>query len=133
MHRPLKPRASLRPDAGQGAPAPFDFIARLWRQGLSFNILAGIFMLAVPALSHAVLTRLLPCFEADGTGASVFFTTWIGAVLLYAAAVSIAMWRAAPPRGAGARVPKIVAAAFFALSLLYALYLFASWVYLGTA
>ena len=132
MPRPLKPRASLRPDAGQGAPSPFAFAARLWRRGLSFNILAGIFMLAVPALAHALLSRLLPCFEADGTGASVFFTAWIGAVLLYAAAVSIAMWRAAPPRGAGPRVPKVVAAAFFALSLLYALYLFASWVYLGT-
>ena len=131
MPRPRKP--SARQTGAMQDAALIAFFSRLWRCGISFNILAGIFMLAVPALAHAVFSRLLPHVGPDGTAVSVFFTVWIGAVLLYAAAVSIAMWRAQPPRGAGARVPKAIATAFFVLSLLYALYLFASWVYLDAA
>ncbi len=130
---PRSPKPRLSPQPGDGRSAFISSAGRLWRRGLSFNILAGIFMLAVPALLHAVFSRLLPVIGPEGPAASVFFTVWIGVVLLYAAAVSIAMWRAAPPRGAAPRLPRIVAAAFFALSLLYALYLFASWVYLGAA
>ncbi len=107
---------------------------RLWQGGLSFNIMVGIFMLAIPVLAHVTISNLLmPLVDVRGTFASIFFTIWICAVLLYAAVVSIGMWRTNPPARTVAKtyLPKTIAGAFFLLSLLYALYLFCSWIYLG--
>ena len=110
-----------------------DLPVRLWRGELSFSVMAGIFMLAIPALLHLTASRLmLPLIEPQGAISDVFFTAWICSAVLYAAAICIGMWRTKPPSCAlpSSRLPKLVAGLFFFLSLLYGAYLFLSWIYL---
>ena len=132
MKRSLKKQeipVSRKPEAAN----LLNFAIRLWRGELSFNIMVGIFFLAIPALAHVAISNLLmPLVAVRSLSSSIFFTTWICAVLIYAAIVSIGMWRTRPPARAMEKtfLPKAVAGSFFLLSLLYALYLFCSWVYL---